>query len=148
MNSHIHTTSDSASSVLSGTTVPGCELCEGDRLIQRLSVFVRQWNPYKPHRVDPWRLADLLEGKDGPTDEYRPARNERVWSLIDDRLSGSVMWGVNWTFGIQIWGGRDWGIFDVDFGPFRLHNYARWGLTEAQRAKRWLKRERYRRDPI
>ncbi len=135
---HSHTASNGASFIITGATVPGCHICDEDKLISRLSVFVRQWNPYQPHRVDPWRLADLLEGKDSPLDDYPVAGNERVWSFLGDRLSGGVVWGVNWTFGVQIWGGRDWGLFDVDLGPLRLHNYARWGLTEAQRTKRWL----------
>lgn len=135
---HTHT-SNSGSVIVSGAVVPGCHVCSQDRLIQRLSAFVHQWDPYVPHRVDPWRLVDLLEGKDGPRDEYRPARNERVWSFLGGRLTGGVMWHVNWTFGVQLWGDRDGGLFDVDFGPFRLHNYARWGLTEAQRAQNWLR---------
>jgi hypothetical protein len=140
---HAYTTTHSAVYITS-STVPKCQGCAEENLINRLTRYVRTWHPYRAGSVDPYRLVDLLERKDGPNDYQHDlvASNERRWSWLADRASIRVAWALNWTFGIQLWGGRDYGIFDVDCGPYRLSVYARWGLTESQRTARWLRRER------
>lgn len=125
---------------ITGATIAGCPGCQEDVLISRLAAYVRQWNPYKPGSVNPYRLADLLERKAGPDDHHRDrmGRNEREW-FLGDRLQLYVLWGVNWAIGAQFWIGRDNGVLDFDLGPTRVNFYFRWGLTEDERMSKWLR---------
>jgi len=144
--STIHThTSASGVPFQTNAHIVSCSQCEEDALIDRLAAIVRRYNPYRPG-PDPYRIADLLEGKDGPKEYHRAALacNERVWSALDGRLTANVIWGVNWTLGVQVWGDRDDGVLSLDVGPLRLHMYARWGLTEEERQRRWIRQRKRR----
>jgi hypothetical protein len=137
---HSHTTASGRTYTIGNARVVGCALCDEDALIDRLSAYVRQWNPYKPGSVNPYRLADLLERKAGPKDyQYVHAANVRGGETFGGRVTFDVTWGGNWAFGVQVWGDRDYGFLYVDLGPLRLNLYARWGLTEDERMDRWIR---------
>jgi hypothetical protein len=113
-----------------------CGLCRDDALIGRLIDAARDLNPYRDSMTLE-RLVAVMEKRDGPKAWHRTrARNQR--GISGERFNADVTWGVNWAFGVHVWGDRDYGIAQFSLGPFRLHTYLRWGLTEDERLHRWI----------
>ena len=121
--------------------VDGCPICERQNLMSRLLFAAKRADAYVwPHRSLK-RIVELVEGTNGPRDYHRPARQRYEYSWLGDRLHLRLGKHHNWTIGLQVWGGQDYGIFYVDFGPFRCHLVLRWGLTEGEREQRWIEEE-------
>lgn len=135
---HSHTGTSNSGSYTVFVGVHGCAECHREHLINRLVQAARQANPYvRPYR-DLERIVALVEGTDGPKVYHKlpPARNEWQWG--GERLNLYATWFVNWVFEGSVYADSDYGFVQLGLGPFRLHLYGRWGLTEEEREQRWI----------